>query len=121
MIRLVVPRIKRILNRLLPTILPMARSAFPFLAAVTEVISSGREVPNATIVRPITLSDTPKIPAIVEAPLTTKRLPRIIAARPALNHFAFLFLCFMILRIPEEVSKIGNKENQKDNSGKPCK
>ena len=38
---------------------PMAMSVFPFLAAVTEVISSGREVPNAIMVRPIILSETP--------------------------------------------------------------
>ena len=48
-----VPITNKILKILLPTIFPMAIPAFPFLAAVTDVTSSGSDVPNATIVRPI--------------------------------------------------------------------
>ena len=48
-----VPITKRILKILLPTMLPIAIPAFPRFAAVTDVTSSGREVPSATIVRPI--------------------------------------------------------------------
>ncbi len=47
-IRAVVPRIKKNVDMLLPTIFPIAISEFPFLATITEVTSSGREVPNAT-------------------------------------------------------------------------
>ena len=47
------PMTNNMLNILLPTIFPMAMSAFPFLAAITLVTSSGSDVPNATIVSPI--------------------------------------------------------------------
>ena len=52
-IREVVPITKRILKILLPTILPIAIPALPRFAAVTDVTSSGSEVPKATIVKPI--------------------------------------------------------------------
>ena len=48
------------LKMLEPTTLPMARSFSPFLDATMEVTSSGRDVPNATTVRPISVSDRPK-------------------------------------------------------------
>ena len=48
-----VPRMNRMLKILLPTMLPMAMSAFPLRAATTEVTSSGSDVPNATMVRPM--------------------------------------------------------------------
>ena len=51
---------------------PMAISAFPFLAAVTEVTSSGRDVPNATIVRPIKRSSIPSVSAIIELNVVPK-------------------------------------------------
>ena len=54
----VVPSINRILKILLPIMLPIAMSQLPFLAAITEVTSSGREVPNATIVSPISTQGT---------------------------------------------------------------
>jgi hypothetical protein len=47
------------LKVLLPTTLPTAMSRSPFSAAVTEVATSGIEVPMATMVRPITTSLTP--------------------------------------------------------------
>ena len=40
-----VPITNKILKILLPTIFPMAIPAFPFLAAVTDVTSSGSDVP----------------------------------------------------------------------------
>ena len=70
-----VPITNKILKILLPTIFPMAIPAFPFLAAVTDVTSSGSDVPNATIVRPINRSLIPKNLAISVAPLTAKSLP----------------------------------------------
>ncbi|MEZ4963960.1 MAG: hypothetical protein R2791_01855 [Saprospiraceae bacterium] len=51
------PRIRQIFIILLPITLPSATSALPELAAMTETISSGDEVPKATTVRPITRSD----------------------------------------------------------------
>ena len=49
------PTTNKILKIFDPMIFPIAISALPFLAAVTEVTSSGNEVPKATIVRPINL------------------------------------------------------------------
>ena len=49
------PTTNKILKILDPMMFPIAISALPFLAAVTEVTSSGNEVPKAAIVRPINL------------------------------------------------------------------
>ena len=70
---------------LLPTMLPIAMSALPFLAAVTDVNSSGREVPRATIVRPIKVSLHPIAFAIVDAPETTKSPPNFSATTPKIT------------------------------------
>ena len=67
---------------LLPTILPMAISALCLYEATTEVTSSGRDVPKATIVRPISLSLIPKNLAIEVAALTVSWLPPTIPAPP---------------------------------------
>ena len=56
-----IPTTKRMLKMLLPTMFPIAISALCFLAAETDVKSSGRDVPRATIVRPMNLSLTPKM------------------------------------------------------------
>ena len=48
-----IPITANILNTLLPTILPIAISALPLIAANTEVNNSGSEVPSATMVRPM--------------------------------------------------------------------
>jgi hypothetical protein len=50
-----IPRIKRIFTIFDPTIFPMAISVLPLRAALIFTISSGADVPNATIVRPITI------------------------------------------------------------------
>jgi hypothetical protein len=60
------------LKILLPTTLPIARSLSPFHVAIIDVISSGSEVPIATIVRPMTSSLTPKILAMPEDALTNQ-------------------------------------------------
>ena len=55
-ITLLIPRIKRMLKMHEPSTLPMTMPFSPFLSAVIEVTSSGREVPIATTVRPISAS-----------------------------------------------------------------
>ena len=82
-INAVVPMTKRILNILLPTIFPIAIPTFPLLAAVTEVTSSGRLVPNATIVSPMKRSLIPKVLAIADAESTTRSLPHTTMIPPA--------------------------------------
>ena len=53
------PRIMRMLNTLLPSTLPSASSGFFFSAAVTAVMSSGSEVPTATMVMEMAASLIP--------------------------------------------------------------
>jgi hypothetical protein len=53
--RAVQPTIINVLKILLPTTLPIAMSALPLRAEETLTVSSGAEVPNATIVSPITI------------------------------------------------------------------
>ena len=76
------PKIKNILKRLLPMIFPIAISGFFFMAATTDVASSGREVPTATIVTPMTASLIPNPLAIPIAPFTNICPPKISAASP---------------------------------------
>ena len=71
----VIASTKNTLNMLEPTTLPTAISAFPFFAATADVNSSGREVPSATTVNPITLSLIPILTAIFTALSTTSFPP----------------------------------------------
>ena len=80
--RAVVPTTNKILKILLPTIFPIAISAFPFNAADTEVTSSGREVPKATIVSPMILSLKPSVLAMALAASTLTSLPQTMRTRP---------------------------------------
>ena len=52
-----IDKIKKILKMLEPITLPTAISLSPFFAAIIEVTNSGNEVPKATIVKPIILSE----------------------------------------------------------------
>ena len=65
-----IPKIIRMLNTLLPITLPKAKADCPLRAEITDVASSGNDVPPATIVRPTTKSLTPKARAMAEAPWT---------------------------------------------------
>lgn len=58
-----------------PTTFPMAMPFIPFNAEVRLTASSGRLVPNATIVSPITMEGIWKILAIPELPSTKKSAP----------------------------------------------
>ena len=57
LIRAETPRIPRMLKILEPRIFPMAMSFFFWIAATTDVANSGREVPTATTVNPMTASE----------------------------------------------------------------
>ena len=67
---------KSMLKMFEPITLPKAKSASFFFAATTLVTSSGRDVPTATIVKPIRLSLIPKLEAIIFAFVTTKSPPK---------------------------------------------
>ena len=59
------PKIRNVLNILDPIIFPTTKSNFFFIAATTDTINSGREVPIAKIVAEIRNSDRPKFLAII--------------------------------------------------------
>ena len=58
--RLANPKTPMILKMLLPTTLPTAISRSPRMAATMEVTTSGKEVPTATMVKPMINSLTPR-------------------------------------------------------------
>ena len=76
------PNIRSKLNILDPNTFPKAISFSPFKAATTDVTSSGRDVPIATIVRPTSFSLMFKDKAIAVAESTTKLPPITIPAIP---------------------------------------
>ena len=78
------PSTARMLKMLLPTILPMAMSRSPLTLAMTEVATSGSDVPAATTVRPTTNSLTPRCRAIVTAASTSQLEPCTSRSRPTM-------------------------------------
>ena len=76
------PLTRMILNRLAPMTLPRDSAPWPLARLVIAVISSGRLVPRATMVRPITLSGTPSAWAISVPLSTSSRAPTAMAAAP---------------------------------------
>jgi hypothetical protein len=70
-----------------------AMSRCPRNAAMTVVASSGRDVPTATMVRPITISGTPKPLAIRVAPSTSHPAPTTRRATPTITRATFRTWC----------------------------
>ena len=77
------PRTRPMLKILLPTIFPTAISVSPLRSATIEVASSGRDVPMATTVSPITRLLTPNAVAMLTAPVTKSCAPRTSKPIPA--------------------------------------
>ena len=80
----------KMLKILLPTTFPTAISLSPLMAATTEVANSGREVPAATMVRPIIQSLTPILRAISVALPTSHCDPK--TKKPTPNNMKAIFL-----------------------------
>jgi len=76
------PTIISVLKILLPTTFPMAMSALPFRAEETLTVSSGAEVPKATMVRPITMEGMRKRLAMDAAPSVSPLAPKRMRRRP---------------------------------------
>jgi len=94
---LVTPRTKNELNMFEPTTLPIARSGCFFIAATIAVTSSGRDVPIATIVRPMRDSERPNVCAMWIAPSTTQLLPNPSPRHPIATYIdALSMLCLLI-------------------------
>ena len=79
----VTPTIPSELNMFEPTTLPIAMSPSPWTAATVVAASSGRLVPKATTVSPITASEMPKSRAMTTAPSTRAHAPPASRVRPA--------------------------------------
>ena len=73
---------EKVLNRLLPTTLPIANSGLFSIDEITETTNSGIEVPIATTVRPIISSETPHRRARSLAPLVSESAPKRINTMP---------------------------------------
>ena len=80
-----IPRTIRILKILDPTAFPTAISTSFFLAATTEVTSSGSEVPIDTMVSPTRVWLIPSSIAILLAVSTVRSPPKAIAAAPTIR------------------------------------
>ena len=90
-IREVIPNTERILNIFDPTIFP-TEIALSFLnAAMAEVASSGSDVPKATTLIPITISEMPRYRAKNIAPSTNKFAPNASAIVPPRIYKIVLF------------------------------
>lgn len=72
----VIQSIQKVLNIFEPIIFPITISVCPFLAAMTHVTNSGRDVHTAMIVSPITISDIPANLASITA-FSTRTFPPI--------------------------------------------
>ena len=79
------PKITSTFIILEPTTLPIVISALPWVAAEILTAASGREVPIATIVRPMTSWGIPKRSAICDAPSTNQSAPFISITKPTTN------------------------------------
>ena len=77
---------------LLPTTFPKLNPELPEVAAKIFTTSSGEEVPNATIVNPMTRSEIFRFLAMAEAPLTSQVAPKIKGRNPKIanNRFSIL-------------------------------
>ena len=105
-------RTMQMLKILLPTILPTSKSLSPFLAAMTVVTSSGKEVPRAIIVSEMMRSEIPIVVAMVEAEFTTSWLPPTTPTKPKITKkkdlpilylgFSTFLASFLFLRASEK-------------------
>jgi hypothetical protein len=73
------------LKVLLPIILPIAIEELPCVLATMLTKSSGEDVPNATIERPMTRSETPSFLVSEEAPLTSRSAPSTSTGKPTMR------------------------------------
>ena len=76
------PKMKRVLKIFDPTTLPIAISALPENAEAKLTVSSGSEVPTATMVIPMINSLMFNLFAMAEAPLVNQFAPKVISVKP---------------------------------------
>ena len=100
-----VPNINKILRILLPITFPKTMSPLPASNDLTLTANSGALVPNATIVSPINILDTLKLPATPEAPSTNRSAPLISTANPTVKKIKFNII---ITSIKNETNPFGS-------------
>ena len=86
---------------LLPITLPKTISPDPEISDLTLTANSGALVPNATIVSPINILDTLKLPATPDAPSTKTSAPLISITNPIINK-----IIFNIIFIPPKKTRL---------------
>lgn len=86
------PRIKRVLEIFDPIILPRAIPVDSFQAAIELTISSGADVPKATIVKPMTKFDRPNFLAIEDDPSTKISAPLTKKTNPKMNNIIVIYI-----------------------------
>lgn len=84
-IKAVMPRTIAMLAILEPSALPMARSPAPDVDAINDTSISGAEVPNDTMVKPISMGDIPKFLAVAAAPKTNLSALQTKSMSPAIS------------------------------------
>jgi hypothetical protein len=80
-----IPSIRKIFMILLPNTLPIAKSELPFREAKTFITNSGKEVPKATTVSPITKGDRFARRPSETDPFTNQLAPSMSTANPTIN------------------------------------
>ena len=82
----VTPMMTSMLKRLDPTTLPIASPADPLMADMTEMTSSGADVPKATTVSPTMRSEMPNRRAMAAEPSVSQLAPKSMSARPMMRY-----------------------------------
>ena len=96
--REVQPTIINVLKMLLPTTLPMAMSALPLRAEATLTVSYGAEVPNATMVSPITIGGIRRRLAIEADPSVSPLAPKRMRMSPPIRNNIFILFSVWLQR-----------------------
>jgi hypothetical protein len=86
------PKIKSIFPILLPITLPNSISVLPDKWELNDIANSGADVPKATMVKPITVVDIPKLFAKDEAPSTKISAHFISSMKPAMDSTTFIIM-----------------------------
>ena len=82
---------------LLPTMLPMASPELPLAQEKMLMINSGREVPKATMVKPMIKGDSFALMPTLVAPSTSQSAPSIKTTNPTINNIIAIAIAFYLL------------------------
>ena len=84
--RAAIPKMNKALNMLLPRMFPRERPELPFIAEPKLITNSGNDVPNATMVSPMTNSLILKRLASADAPSVSRLAPKRIRTSPPMKN-----------------------------------